>query len=186
MMMADQQREFGVTTRPHGTWVQTDRAAHVKWARMAVAEPRASALLHVILAQMGRHNALVVSQATLAKLAGCSARTVRRSLEILSGGHWIEVRQIGPSGTVNAYIVNDRVAWSGPRDGIRYSMFSAAIVVSDTEQPDAAELGAQESLQHIPALFPGERQLPTGPGEPPVSQPSLDGMELDLPTRRGR
>ena len=184
--VTDIKREIGVTTRPNGTWVQTDRAAHEKWARMAVSQPRASALLHVILAHMGRHNAVVVSQAALAKLAQCSARTVQRSLETLRDGGWLEVRQIGPSGTVNAYIVNDRVAWSGPRDGIRYSMFSAAIVLSDAEQPDAAELGAQEPLQHIPSLLPGEQQLPTGPGEPPISQPALDGLELDLPTRRAR
>ena len=30
-------------------------------------------------------------------------------------------------------------------------------------------------------LFPGERQLPTGPGEDPPSQPALEGMETDLP-----
>ena len=181
-----EQREFGITTRPNGTWIQTERAAHEKWARMAVSEPRASALLHVILAQMGRHNALVVSQAALAKLAGCSRATLQRSLGALRDGNWLEVRPIGPTGTVNAYIVNDRVAWSGPRDGIRYSMFSAAIVLSDAEQPDAAELGTQERLQHIPSLLPGERQLPTGPGEPPVSQPAIDGLELDLPTRQRR
>lgn len=42
---------------------------------------------------------------------------------MLAEDRWIEVRQIGENGTVNAYIVNDRVAWFGPRDGIRYSLF---------------------------------------------------------------
>lgn len=162
--------------------MQTDRAAHEAWAIMSTENPRASALLHLVISNMGRHNALVVSQDTLAKLAKCSLRTVKRSLEVLREGNWLDVRQIGPSGTVNAYIVNDRVAWSGQRDGIRYSMFSATIVVSNTEQPDATQIGNQDSLVHIPAMFRDERQLPVGAGLPPISQPSLEGMELDLPT----
>ena len=182
--MAERVRELSIATRPAGTWLQTERAAHERWALLAITEPRASSLLHVILAKMGRHNALVASQKTLAQLAGCSDRTVRRSLEVLREGNWIEVRQIGPTGTANAYIVNDRVAWSGDRDGIRYSLFSAAIIVSDAEQPDREELGAQPPLQHIPSLTLGERQMPTGPGLPPPSSPSLPGMELDLPTKQ--
>jgi hypothetical protein len=151
-------RELGLTTRPPGTWVQTDRVAHDAWALMGSDHPRASALLHIIISNMGRHNAVVMSQAMLAKLARCSDRTVRRSLDVLRKGNWIEVRQMGPTGTVKVFIVNDRVAWAGSRDGIRYSMFGADIVVCDAEQPDATELGAQEPLQRVPTLFPGERQ----------------------------
>ena len=182
--MTERVRELSIATRPAGTWVQTERVAHERWALLAVNHPRASGLLHVILANMGRHNALVASQRTLARLAKCSRATLQRSLEVLREGNWVEVRQIGPTGTANAYIVNDRVAWSSNRDGIRYSLFSAAIVVSDEEQPDRDELGAQPSLQHIPSLTAGERQLPTGPGLPPPSSPALPGMELDLPTKQ--
>ena len=31
-------------------------------------------------------------------------------------------------------------------------------------------------------MFAGEQQLPTGPGENPPSQPSLGGLEPDLPS----
>jgi len=94
----------------------------------------------------------------------------------------LEIRQIGERGTVNAYVLNDRVVWSGPREGIRYSLFSAAVVVSDYEQPDQAELGQKPALRRLPSLFPGERQLPTGPGLDPPSEPALPGMEPDLPS----
>ena len=94
----------------------------------------------------------------------------------------IDVRQIGGIRTTNAYIVNDRVAWSGARDGIRYSLFSAAVLVSDNEQPDKNEIGAQPPLERIPSLYSGEKQLPVGPGIPPPSQPSLEGMEPDIPS----
>ena len=85
---------------------------------------------------------------------------------------------------MNAYIVNDRVAWTGKRDGIRYSLFSAAVVVSEEEQPDRESLGHQAALRRIPDLLPGEMQLPSGEGLPPVSQPILEGMEPDLPARQ--
>jgi hypothetical protein len=182
--MSAKEKGYGITTAPSGSWVQTERDAHEKWAKLAVTSPRACALMHVIVSQMGRHNALVASQATLAKLADCSVRTVQYSLKTLREGGWLEVRQIGPTGTANAYIVNDRVAWSGNRDGIRYSLFSAAVLVSDAEQPDQADLGAQPPLARIPTMFPGERQLPTGPGLDPPTQPPLVGLEPDLPARR--
>src|SRR3546814_2953962 len=73
---------------------------------------------------MGRHNAIVASQTTLAKAAHCSLPTLKRALSILREQGWIEVRQIGPTGTACAYVINDRVAWTGKRDGIRYSLFS--------------------------------------------------------------
>ncbi len=151
---------------------------------LAISHPRASSLLHVITSQMGRHNALIASQSNLARLAKCSVRTLQRSLGVLRENNWIEVRQIGPTGTACAYIVNDRVAWSGARDGIRYSLFSAAVLLSDDEQPDKVELGSQAPLIGIPALYPGERQLPTGPGLPPPSDPPLPGLEPDLPATK--
>src|SRR3546814_7427305 len=78
-------------------------------------------------------------------------------------------------------IINDRVAWSGKRDGLRYSLFSAAVIISEAEQPDFEELGQQAPLRRLPSLFRDERQLPSGPGTPPPAQPFLDGMEPDLP-----
>jgi hypothetical protein len=179
-----QPREIGLTTRLRGSWVQTERAAHEKWAKLSVSHPRASALLHVMISKMGRHNALIISLPNLARLAVMSRSTLLRALAVLREQNWIEVRQIGASGTTNAYIINDRVAWTGGRDGIRYSMFSAAVIVSDNEQPDKVELEQQQALTLIPSLYPGERQLPTGPSLPPPSEPSLPGMEPDLPAIR--
>jgi DNA-binding transcriptional MocR family regulator len=173
-----------MATPPGGTWVQIDRAALERAAELTLRHPRARALLDLIIARSGRHNALVASQATLAQLLGCTDRTVRTALSVLRAGNWIEVRQLGPTGTANAYIVNDRVAWSGPRNGIRYSMFSAAVLISDAEQPDRTDLGALPPLEQLPVMYPGERQLPTGPGLPPPSEPSLPGLEPDLPARQ--
>jgi len=137
--------------------------------------------MHILTARVGEHNAVVVSQKTLAELMKCSRRTVQRAVDVLVQDRWIELRQIGENGTVNAHIINDRVAWSGKRDGIRYSLFSAAVIVSDEEQPDREQLDNQQPLRRLPSLFRDERQMPAGDGLPPPSQPFLGGMEPELP-----
>ena len=173
--------ETGLTTPPKGTWVQTEREAHEAWAKLLRESPRAAELLHLLVARVGRQNAVVISQKTLGELMGRSRDTVKRAVSELRAGRWIEVRQIGDRGTVNAYIVNDRVAWQGKRDGIRYSLFSAQVIVSEAEQPD--DIDVQESLRQTPTLYPGEQQLPSGDGLPPPSEPPLPGFEPDLPAR---
>lgn len=173
-----------LATRPTGTWVQVDRAALERWAVLATANPRAASVMAVIVAQMGRHNALVASQTTLARLAGCSLSTVKRALEVLRAQNWIEIRQLGQTGTVNAIVVNSRVAWQGARDGIRYAMFDAVVIAAEDDQLDRAELDTQKPLEAVPAMFPGEMQLPAGDGLLPPSQPALTGLEPELPARR--
>ncbi|EOD5864633.1 helix-turn-helix domain-containing protein [Salmonella enterica subsp. enterica serovar Idikan] len=166
-----------------GHWVQTERKAHEAWAGLIARKPRAAMLLHHLVAQMGHQNAVVVSQKTLAKIMGIHERTVRRAVSDLVEEHWIQVVRLG-SGKEAAYVVNDRVAWGQPRDQLRLSVFSAT-VVADFEDQDALSLASTE-LRRIPTLYPGEQQLPSGPGEEPPSQPSFDGMEPNLPTLEGQ
>jgi hypothetical protein len=137
--------------------------------------------MHLLAARVGEHNAVVISQKTLASLAGASRRGVQNALKVLERDCWLELRQIGERGTVNAHVINDRVVWSGPRDGLRYSKFSAVVIVSDEEQPDREDLGRQEPLHKLPRLYPDEKQLPSGPGLPPPSEQALPGLEPDLP-----
>ena len=99
--------------------------------------PRAAAVMHTFVARMGHQNAVVISQKLLAKLIGCNERTIRRAIEDLERDRWIQVVQIGPSGTVNAYVVNDNVAWGQKRDQkVSVSIFSAAIVADADDQAD--------------------------------------------------
>lgn len=169
---------------PAGLWLQTERAAHEAWATLIAEAPKAAQLMHLLVARIGDHNAVVISQKNLIRLMGASRPTVQRAVKKLKDDLWIEVRQIGDRGTTNAYIINDRVAWLGRRDGIRYSLFSAAVVISDDEQPDLSELDHQKPLKQIPSIGRGEQQLPTGPGLPPPSEPALPGMEPDLPATK--
>lgn len=169
--------------KPKGAWVQTERAAHEAWAQFLALKGSVSAsrVMHLLLSRMGENNAVIISQKTIATLLDCDTRTVRRAVAMLRDHHWIEMRQVGDRGTVNAYIINDRVAWSGKRDGIRYSLFSANVIINDQEQPDRDNLDQQQPLKRLPRMYPDERQLPSGDGLPPPSEPALPGMEPDLP-----
>ena len=162
------------------TWVQTERAAHEAWAGLIARAPRAAMLLHHFVALMGEKNAVVISQKTLAKMLGVTDRTVRSAIADLVAQRWISVVKLNGPGTVSAYVVNDRVAWGERRDDLPLSVFSAT-VVADQEDQEGALLGHGE-LRRIPSLYPGEMQLPSGPGQEPPSQPNLDGMEPDLPS----
>ncbi len=172
--------KLGTPAKPKvGQWVQTERKAHEAWAKLIGRKPRAAMLLHHLVAQMGHQNAVVVPQRVLAKLMNCSQETVKRAVADLVAERWIQVVKLNGPGTVNAYVVNDRVAWGQPRDQLRLSAFSAT-VVADYEDQDPTALDHAD-LRRIPTLYPGERQLPAGPGEPPPSQAILDGLEPDLP-----
>lgn len=163
-----------------GQWVQVERKASEAWARLCVKKPSAAAVLHHLVANMGHQNAVVIPQKVLAKLIGVSDRTVRTAISDLVADKWISVVKLNGPGTVAAYVVNDRVAWGQRRDQLCLSVFSATIVADRGDQ-DEALLGHAE-LRRIPTLYPGEGQLPMGPGEDPPSQPSIPGMEPDLPS----
>jgi hypothetical protein len=168
------------------TWVQTERAAHEAWSRLIAKAPMAARLAHVLVAHMSpTNNAVVASQATLGELMASPGErpvhrnSVRNAINILVSERWIEVVQIGGKGGALAYIVNSRVAWSRARSDIRYSVFSARVIVSESEQIEP--LDDRPTLRQVPVLMRGENQLPAGPGEPPPSQAILDGLEPDLP-----
>lgn len=162
-----------------GQWVQVERKASEAWARLCVKKPSAAAVLHHLVANMGHQNAVVIPQKVLAKLIGVSDRTVRTAIADLVADKWISVVKLNGPGTVAAYVVNDRVAWGQRRDQLCLSVFSATIV-ADRDDQDETLLGHAD-LRRIPTLYPGEQQLPTGPGEEPPSQPPIPGLEPDLP-----
>lgn len=167
------------------TWVQTDRSAHEAWGLLAIKSPRAAALLHHLVANMGAQNAIVASQATLAKMLRCDVRTIRRAIEDLVDDKWIQCVSMGGAGTVNAYIVNDQVAWGEKREKMtRLSLFTARVIADIDDQSETTLSRSQ--LRKIPVIMPNEKQLPSGPGEDPPSQPSIPGFEQELPAIQGK
>lgn len=178
--MTSKSAPLDIGTPTPGNWVQTERKTHEHWADLTRRRPRAGALLHHLVANIGKHNALVVSQTVLAQRMHCSIDTVKRAIRDLAAENYIEVVRIG-KGKEAAYVINDRVAWAQSRDQLRLSMFSATVIASaDDQEHDTRDA---TPLRRIPEIRPGELQLPAGDGLPPPSQPIFDGMEPDLPTR---
>lgn len=172
--------------RAHGTWVQTDRSAHEAWAQFLALKgaTAASRVLHILIARMGERNAVVISQGALADELNVDPRTVRRAIALLRDHNWIQTINLGGAKSgVQGYVVNSRVAWQGSRDGIRHSAFEATVYATEKEQ-EAGSLDNQKPLHRLPELYPGEKQLPSGEGLPPVSQPFFEGLEPDLPATK--
>jgi len=167
-------------TRSRQTWVQTERAAHEAWGRLTVSSPRAAALMHHLVSQMDQSAAVVASHAALAGLTGMSASTIKRAINDLKVGNWIEVVQLGGKGGALAFIINSNVGWATRRDKLHLAVFTARVIaVGDEQEPGYLD---RPALHQIPILASGEQQLPSGAGEEPPSQPSIDGLEPDLPS----
>lgn len=170
-----------LTESKHQTWVQTERSAHEAWGHLIAQSPRAAQLMHHIVSHMDQSAAVVASYATLAGICGFSVATVRRAVDDLKKNHWVQVVQIGGKGGANAFIVNSRVAWAASRETLPMAAFSARVLSTAFEQDQVTLTGPE--LKRIPHLMnPNERQLPTGSGLKPPSQPSIDGLEPDLPS----
>lgn len=172
-----------VNSRSKHTWVQTERSAHEAWGRLTVASPRAAALMHHLVAHMDQSAAVVASHATLAVITGMSPSTIKRAISDLKAGSWIEVVQLGGKGGALAFVVNSRVGWAASRDKLHLAAFTARVLAIGEEQETGYLDGP--GLHRIPVLLPGEHQLPSGPGEDPPSQPSITGLEHDLPALTG-
>jgi hypothetical protein len=166
-----------------GRWLQTEASAHEAWAMLIMKHKNAAAFMHVLVSQMDRgSNAVVASHGVLANLMNCSVRSIKNYIAVLSADKWIQVLSMG-KGSTNAYIVNSMVAWGQKRDNLRYSRFSAQVIVKSDDQNQTSLIG---DLRKIPVLFEGnEQQLPAGQSGEPPSQKLLDGFEPDLPTISG-
>ena len=171
---------MGAVGSSMGHWVQVERKALELWGDLTARKPRAGQLLLILVGRMGDRNAVAISQKTIAKLMGCSVDTVQRAVRDLAEENYVQVVRMNGPGTVAAYVVNDRVAWGQPRDELRLSVFSATLVADAADQPESV-INDTRPLKKLPRMLPGERQLPSGDGLPPPSEPTLPGMEPNIP-----
>lgn len=158
-------------------FVQTQRETHEAWSRLIRKSSIAGAIMHELAARVGENNAVVISHGALAKLVDCHRNSVIKAIKLLEEGRWLQVARIGERGTTCAYIINAEVAWTQPRENLKLSLFSATVIVDSEEQPKPIDRHGR--LRALPRV--GEHQIPAGAGEPPPSQPFLNGMEPALP-----
>jgi hypothetical protein len=155
-------------------FVQTQRTAHVEWGKLVLSNPTAAAVMHQLVAFMDRQNAVAISHTTLGELVGLHQTTIKKAIKYLRDHHWVQVIQLGQRGTVNAYVVNDQVAWADYRDNKRLAIFSARII-ADAKDQDGLAL-APAKLRKVPVIYPPEEALPVGDLRP-GDQDSFPGFE---------
>lgn len=115
---------------------------------------------------------VIVSKNTMAELLGVSTATISRALRTLIAGKWVHRTRVG---TAHAIAVNDTVAWVGARSQRQYSVFSATVIASRSEQSEADLLPRE--LKKLPIVNQSEEVVQSGEALPP-SQGILDGLEL--------
>lgn len=150
-------------------WLQLEKKVGQELQKLAVKHPAAMGTLLYLANNMGRNNALAVSQAVIAKKVGISLVSVSRSIKLLDNHRFIEVVKVG---NLCIYRVNTRVAWQGNR-GERFAYFTADVIAFEREQN--YELDSAEPLKQVPVLEAGERVLV---GNEAVDPPDQQEMEL--------
>ena len=134
-------------------WLQFEKKGLQELQRLALRAPMAMGVLLYLVNNMGRSNALAVSQGAMSKKLGISVRAVAGAVATLSNHNFIEVVKVG---NMNVYRINSRVAWQGKR-GERFAAFNAEILAFESEQPEGFD--TLLPLKSVPQLQKGERLL---------------------------
>lgn len=153
--------------RPPASFVQIERSALLPWERLIATDAIAARLVMLLMRKMNRRNAIVISQATLAKMLDVTTRTVQRALKLLRESNWIQQVKVG---NMTVIVVSHAVAWTDSRElRGRFSAFEALVVASADEQ-DEATMAMTGPLHTVPFLVPPEQAL--------VSEdPSITGQQ---------
>jgi Fe2+ or Zn2+ uptake regulation protein len=151
-------------------WLQLEKKVGQELQKLAVKHPAAMGTLMYLANNMGRNNALAVSQAVIAAKVGITVKSVNRSIKLLDEHRFIEVVKVG---NLCVYRVNTRVAWQGHR-GERFAYFAADVIAIESEQPENLD-EKKEPLKQVPVLQDGERVLL---GNERIEPPDQQEMEL--------
>lgn len=165
-------------------WVQTEKQVHVEWGKLCMRHPAAAGIVHLLTSMLDKDaQGVVISQKLMAKVLGCHVNTVKRSVEHLKKNGWVQVVQVGSTGTSNAYVLNAAVAWVKGREDMRLGCFRARVVADAAEQDE--ETLAVTNLRKIPVAYPPETVLPVGEiargeqGQLPGFEPYVEGLPDD-------
>lgn len=148
-------------------WLQLEKKAAKALQELAIRSPAAMGTLLYMVNNMGRSNALVVSQKAMAEALGISLKSVGNSVKLLNDHHFIETIKIG---NMAVYKVNSRVVWQGNR-GARFAHFGAEVIALENEQTQPID--GLPDLQPVPVLGDGERVLIGNEATDPPDQGEL-------------
>lgn len=132
-------------------YVQLYRSSMKALRTLAIEAPMAHAVLYVLLERINDRNALIASNATLAKLTGKSRATITRALAELRKRNYIETLR---AGNLTVIVVNKRVVWT--TDTVlrtQMAVFDARVIISADEQTEPEKLGKEADLVRLPPVL---------------------------------
>jgi hypothetical protein len=150
-------------------WLQLEKKVSQELQQLAFKHPMAMGTLMYLVNNMGRNNALAISQSAIAKKVQVSTRAIQGAIRLLADHRFIEIVKVG---NLCIYRVNTRVAWQGNR-GERFAHFAADVIAFENEQ--MGKIGDLGPLKQMPVLETGERILV---GNEPIDPPDQQEMEL--------
>lgn len=150
-------------------WLQLEKKVAQELQKLAFKHPMAMGTLMYLANNMGRNNALAISQGAIAKKTGVSTRAIAGAIKLLSDHRFIEIVKVG---NLCVYRVNTRVAWQGKR-GERFAHFTADVIAFESEQN--SDIDNTLPLKKVPILENDERYLI---GNEPIDPPDQQEMEL--------
>ena len=160
-------------TRPPAAFVQIERSALLPWERLIATDAVAARLMMFLLARLNRRNAIVISQATMAKMLGVTVRTVQRAQRVLRESKWIQQVKVG---NMTVLVINHAVAWTDSRElRGRFSAFEA-LVVADAEEQDDTTMTLSGPLNTVPFVVPPEVALVSDDDPTIAGQQTLPGF----------
>ena len=156
------------------TYGQTELVTHEAWAHFTLESPPAAALVHLLCRLAGDDDTVVAAQRVLAIRLGVSQATIARALQHAAAANYIEIIKLGKTSSgACAYRMNSRVHWTRNSEGKSGAAFRAVVLASADDQKPTQKV---TPLRRVPVIRAGEIPLPVGPGQPPPSQPDLDGI----------
>jgi hypothetical protein len=152
-------------------WLQMEKKVGQELQKLAIKHPAAMGTLLYLITNMGRNNALAVSQSVMAEKVGIGRQAVSVAVKLLAEHRFIEIVKVS---NLCIYRVNTRVAWQGNR-GARFAHFMADVIAVESEQQGRG-IDNDMPLKKLPVLDSGERIFV---GNEPIDPP--DQQELELP-----
>ncbi|MGO1653200.1 helix-turn-helix domain-containing protein [Senegalia sp. (in: firmicutes)] len=118
---------------PFKNFVQVNKATYKLEDKLMQENPLAYRIWRFLVNNMDHYNAIIASYSVLMEQFDTSRSTLYRAIKVLENGEYIKIYK---SGTSNVYALNDKMVWNSYGTNLKYSKFSANVLISESEQDE--------------------------------------------------
>ena len=132
---ADEKAHKDRQKSPYKKWTQVNNSREAYEAEDWLIANSATAyrVLHFLVSNMDRYNAVICSYKVMQEKFGYSRVTLSEAVKLLKEHKYIDVKK---SGTSNVYMVNKMLYWNSWGSNYAYAEFGAKVIISSSEQDD--------------------------------------------------